>query len=53
LATLGRPVRIELVDGVAEGTAIDVDSDGRLVVLDACGLSRHFAVGDVVHLRMP
>jgi BirA family biotin operon repressor/biotin-[acetyl-CoA-carboxylase] ligase len=51
LATLGRHVRIELSDRVAEGTAIDVDSDGRLVVLDACGMSHRFAVGDVVHLR--
>ena len=35
LATLGRRVRIDLVDGVLDGTATDVDPDGRLVVVDS------------------
>ena len=51
LATLGRRVRIELVDGVIDGTATDVDPDGRLVVVDSCAITHRIAVGDVVHLR--
>ena len=33
LGTLGRAVRVELPDGLVEGRAIDVEADGRLVVL--------------------
>jgi BirA family biotin operon repressor/biotin-[acetyl-CoA-carboxylase] ligase len=51
LATLRRRVRIELADGVVDGTATDVDGEGRLIVLDARGITHRFAVGDVVHLR--
>jgi BirA family biotin operon repressor/biotin-[acetyl-CoA-carboxylase] ligase len=51
LATLGTAVRVHLPDGEVEGRAVDVEPDGRLVVLDACGLTHRFAVGDVVHLR--
>jgi len=51
LATLGRRVRIELTDGSLDGTATDVEPDGRLVVLDACGISHRVAAGDVVHVR--
>lgn len=51
LATLGRRVRVELATSVVEGRAVDLDDDGRLVVLDECGISHHFAAGDVVHLR--
>lgn len=51
LGTLGRAVRVELADGVLEGRAIDVEPDGRLVVLDACGISHRVDTGDVVHLR--
>ena len=51
LGTLGRRVRIELPDGVVEGTATDVEPDGRLVVLDTCGVTHRLAAGDVVHLR--
>jgi BirA family transcriptional regulator, biotin operon repressor / biotin---[acetyl-CoA-carboxylase] ligase len=51
LATLGRRVRIELVDGVIDGTATDVDPDGRLVVVDSCAMTHRIDVGDVVHLR--
>lgn len=51
LATLGTAVRVHLPDGEVEGRAIDVESDGRLVVLDGCGITHRFAVGDVVHLR--
>lgn len=53
LATLGRRVRVDLPDGSSiEGTAIDVDADGRLGVLDTCGMSHRLDVGDVVHARM-
>jgi BirA family biotin operon repressor/biotin-[acetyl-CoA-carboxylase] ligase len=49
--TLGRHVRVDLVDGESfEGTAADVDDDGRLLVeVNAC--LRTIDVGDVVHLR--
>lgn len=46
-ATIGQRVRLELPGGDAvEGTADDVDVDGRLVVDGAA-----YAAGDVVHLR--
>ena len=50
LGTLGRPVRIELAASTVEGTAIDVDDAGRLVV-DTDQGQQTFDVGDVVHLR--
>jgi hypothetical protein len=34
-----------------EGRAIEVQSDGRLVVLDDCAISHRIDTGDVVHLR--
>ena len=51
LATIGRHVRVELPDGLVEGRALDVEPDGRLIVVDECGITHRFAVGDVVHLR--
>lgn len=51
LDTLGRRVRIELPVGELIGTAVDVDADGRLVVLDECAITHRVAVGDIVHLR--
>jgi BirA family biotin operon repressor/biotin-[acetyl-CoA-carboxylase] ligase len=51
LSTLGRRVRIEMPTSELVGTAIDVESDGRLVVLDACAVSHRVDVGDIVHLR--
>ena len=51
LGTIGRKVRIELHDDEVEGRAIDVEPDGQLVVVDDCGITHRFAVGDVVHLR--
>jgi len=51
LATLGRVVRVDLGDGVLEGTAVDVDPDGRLEVERRDGSRVKVAVGDVVHLR--
>ena len=50
--TLGREVRVDLPGGEAvEGTAVDVDDRGCLVVRDANGAEHVFAAGDVVHLR--
>ena len=51
LDTLGRRVRIELPAGELVGTAIDVESDGRLVVLDECAVTHRVSAGDIVHLR--
>jgi BirA family transcriptional regulator, biotin operon repressor / biotin---[acetyl-CoA-carboxylase] ligase len=50
-ATLGRDVRVELPGPrVLDGTAVDVDADGRLV-LDVAGRRQTVAAGDVVHVR--
>ena len=51
LGTLGRRVRIERPSDEIVGTAVDVEPDGRLVVLDECAITHRVAVGDVVHLR--
>jgi len=50
-ATLGEPVRVEL-PGQPEltGTAVDVDAEGRLVVLSG-EQRRALSVGDVTHVR--
>jgi BirA family biotin operon repressor/biotin-[acetyl-CoA-carboxylase] ligase len=50
-ATIGRIVRVELPDRHLVGRAVDVADDGRLVVLDDCGITHRLSVGDVVHLR--
>ena len=51
LATLGQRVRVELPGSDVVGRALDVMPDGRLVVLDECGITHRFDTGDVVHLR--
>jgi BirA family transcriptional regulator, biotin operon repressor / biotin---[acetyl-CoA-carboxylase] ligase len=51
LHTLGRRVRVELPAGEVVGRATDVDPDGRLVLLDECGLTHRLDVGDIVHVR--
>ena len=52
LDTLGRRVRVELPGGRAVvGCAVDVEADGRLVVLDDRGTSHRIDTGDVIHLR--
>ena len=51
LSTLGARVRVELPGGAADGVAIDVDPDGRLLVEDDAGATVAYDVGDVVHLR--
>jgi BirA family transcriptional regulator, biotin operon repressor / biotin---[acetyl-CoA-carboxylase] ligase len=52
LATLGRDLRVELPGGEnVHGRAIDVERDGRLVVLDQCGLTHRYDVADIIHIR--
>lgn len=51
LSTLGRQVRVERTDHDVVGRAVDVEPDGRLVVIDECAVTHRFDVGDVVHLR--
>ena len=51
-ATAGRTVRAELPGGQAlSGSAVGVDSDGRLLVRVSSGAEVAVAAGDVVHLR--
>ena len=51
LATIGQSVRVELPGSEVFGRALDVLPDGRLVVLDGCGITHRIDTGDVVHLR--
>ena len=51
LVTLGQDVRVELPAGVIEGRAVDLEPDGRLVVVDRAGARHRLDTGDVVHLR--
>ena len=51
LATLGRRITVHLPGRDVEGIAVDVEADGRLVVLDDCAVTHRFDAGDVVHLR--
>jgi BirA family biotin operon repressor/biotin-[acetyl-CoA-carboxylase] ligase len=44
-------VKVELPEGEVVGRALDVEPDGRLIVIDECGITHRFAVGDIVHLR--
>lgn len=50
-ATLDTEVRVGLPDGgILEGTAVEIDPSGRLVVL-AAGVRTPVAAGDVTHVR--
>ena len=52
LRTLGRRVNCDMPDDTRiTGRAIDVDDDGRLVVVDECAVSHRIDTADVVHLR--
>lgn len=51
LSTLGRAVRVELVDGSVDGLATDVDPRGALVVTGDDGARLVVTSADVVHLR--
>ena len=48
--TIGREVRVELVDETVTGKALDVDDAGSLLVSTGTGV-RSIHVGDVVHVR--
>ncbi len=50
--TVGCAVRVELPGGaIVEGTALDVDADGRLVVQTSDASVEVVGAGDVVHVR--
>ena len=51
LATIGQSVRVELSGSEVVGRVLDVLPDGRLVVLDECGITHRIDTGDIVHLR--
>lgn len=52
VATLGTRVKAQMPDGKdIVGRAIDVEKDGRLVVLDDCAVTHRIDTADVVHLR--
>ena len=52
LDTLGSRVRVDLALGEQlVGTAVDVERDGRLVVIDECAMTHRLDAGDIVHLR--
>ena len=48
--TMGRKVRVEMVDRSVEGTAVDIDDEGALLVDTKDGRERVLS-GDCVHLR--
>ncbi len=49
-ATIGKPVRVELLDEAYEGTASAVELDGALII-DTDSGSRRVVAGDLIHLR--
>jgi BirA family biotin operon repressor/biotin-[acetyl-CoA-carboxylase] ligase len=49
--TLGRKVRLICHNRHFDGEAVDIDSDGGLLVRGDSGLVEKFMAGDVVHLR--
>ena len=52
MSTLGQNVRVHLPEGNNhEGTAVDLSSDGEILVRLPDGVVQSYAVGDVVHLR--
>ncbi len=48
--TLGRRVKVITEKEVVEGVAVDVASDGSLIVEDLAGVKHLIYVGDVIHL---
>lgn len=52
LATLNTRVRLHMPGGEdIVGRALDVESDGRLVVVDDCAVTHRVDTADIVHLR--
>ena len=50
-STLGKDVRVELADEAFTGRAVEVTSEGHLLVKTPAGEVRRVPAGDVVHLR--
>ncbi len=52
-ATVGRRVRVDLSNGTVEGTAMDITTDGSLIVRPGVGANDPIAVttGDLIHLN--
>jgi BirA family biotin operon repressor/biotin-[acetyl-CoA-carboxylase] ligase len=50
-ATIGREVRVEMVDRAVVGRAETIDDHGHLHVRTADGTSFEVTAGDVIHLR--
>ena len=51
-ATLGRRVRVEVPGETVIGDAVDVTTEGHLLVVDECpDRPREIVAGDVIHLR--
>ena len=52
VSTIGQLVRAEMPTGIdIVGRALDVEKDGRLVILDDCAITHRIDTADVVHLR--
>jgi BirA family biotin operon repressor/biotin-[acetyl-CoA-carboxylase] ligase len=52
-ATLGHRVRVQLPAGRSLlGTAVDIDQDGRLLIIADTGRRHAVSAGDIVHLRV-
>lgn len=52
MSTLGQNVRVHLPEGsIQDGTAVDLNSDGEILVRLPDGIVQSYAVGDIVHLR--
>ncbi|MFC4853474.1 biotin--[acetyl-CoA-carboxylase] ligase [Actinophytocola glycyrrhizae] len=49
--SIGQRVRAELPDGALTGVAVDVDTEGRLLLKLDDGTPKAIAAGDIVHLR--
>jgi len=49
--TLGRRVRVDCLNQHVEGEAVDIDSDGGLLVRRDSGIVQKFVAGDILHLR--
>lgn len=49
--TIGQEVKVAMPSGDITGTAVDIDSDGHLVVQDAAGARTTVTAGDVTHIR--
>jgi BirA family biotin operon repressor/biotin-[acetyl-CoA-carboxylase] ligase len=49
----GKKVKVGLVDGILVGTAMGIDRDGALIVVDERGMPQRVVAGDVIPLENP